>query len=179
MTLTFPPDGPYDVVFTYANGTTQTIAAQTGPTWLVPVASLTYHAIRQIELFDTSGHSAAIWDFINDEFERDEYEYIAYPFRLKLPEDRASVAPRATLTIDNVSREIAQIVRSISTPPSVQIEIVRIDTFTSEIVLPTFKLRNVEWDALQLSGELTMDDITREPFPQRTFTPSEYPGVFS
>jgi hypothetical protein len=160
--------------------TTQTFANEPGGDWVVPVASLNRYTIRKIEINHTdTGNQAGIWDFINDVFEIDEYEYIAYPFRLKLPEDRASVAPRATLTIDNVSREIAQIVRSIATPPSVQIEIVRIDTFTSEIILPTFKLRNVEWDALQLSGELTMDDITREPFPQRIFTPSEYPGVFS
>lgn len=106
-------------------------------------------------------------------------EYIAYPFAIKLPESREGVQPHARLTIDNVSREIAQTIRSISTPPTVNIQVIRIDDLDAvEMELPNFQLRNVEWDILTLSGDLQIDDITREPYPQRSFTPAEYPGLF-
>lgn len=105
--------------------------------------------------------------------------FIAFPFTVQLPDDRADTAPHAQLTIDNVSREIAQLIRLISTAPTVTIEVVQIDDFDAvEVTLPDFQLRNVEWDNLSVSGDLVLDDITKEPFPQRKFTPSEYPGLF-
>lgn len=105
--------------------------------------------------------------------------FIAFPFRVTLPNDADRSPPAARLELDNVSRQIAQIIRQITTPPTILIEIVRIDDFdTVEQVFPPFQLRNVRYSALTVSGELTVDDIMREPFPQRSFTPSEYPGLF-
>lgn len=105
--------------------------------------------------------------------------YLAYPFKFKPPEEREGVSPIAKLTIDNVSREIIQAIRQITTPLSSVIQIVRIDDVDAiESSLPTFALRNIGWDATQITGDLTLDDVTKEPFPARSYTPSEYPGVF-
>jgi len=109
-------------------------------------------------------------------------DFIAYPFKMKPPEDRQGVKPVARLTIDNINRQIVEVVRQIAatSPLFVQIDVVRIDDCdVIETTLPQFKLRNVDWDAGVLSGDLSIDDITKEPFPARTFTPSEYPGVFA
>lgn len=106
-------------------------------------------------------------------------DYIAYPFKVKLPEERTDAAPLARLTIANVDRQITQAIRQIATPISCDISLIRIsDLDVVEVTLPTFQLRNVEGDFLQISGDLVLDDLTKEPFPQRTFTPAEYPGVF-
>lgn len=105
--------------------------------------------------------------------------FIAYPFKFKPPEEREGVSPIAKLTIDNVTREIIQAIRQIITPLDITVQVVRIDDLdTVESSLPTFKLRNVGWDATQITGDLTLDDVTKEPFPARSYTPSEYPGVF-
>lgn len=105
--------------------------------------------------------------------------FLAFPFLITLPSDKDQAPPAAQLTIDNTSRELAQIIRSIVSPPSVDISIVRLDDFdTIEVSLPSFNLVNVSWDALTMTGDLTIDDITNEPFPQRNFTPAEYPGIF-
>lgn len=107
-------------------------------------------------------------------------DYIAYPFDLTLPDERDGNAPTAKLVIDNVMREISTTIRQISDPPTISIQIVRIEDFdSSEVTLPVFTLRNVEVDDLQISGDLVIDDITKEPYPARTFTPAEYPGLFS
>lgn len=106
-------------------------------------------------------------------------EYIRYPFDVQLPDERDGSAPIAKLTIDNVSREIVQTLRQISTPPTIGIQVVRLDNPDSvEMSLPTFKLRNVSFDALTISGDLIIDDVTKEGFPARSFTPAEYPGLF-
>lgn len=104
--------------------------------------------------------------------------YVAFPFQLTLPTDTADSPPRARLSIDNVSQEIAQTIRSISTPPTVTIRIVQMaDPEQVEVNLPSFILRNVKYDATTVSGELELEDITREPFPARMFSPAEYPGL--
>lgn len=105
--------------------------------------------------------------------------YLAYPFRLKLPTERVGQVPLAKLSIDNVSGEIVRTLRQISTPLITTIQIVRIDDVDEvEATLPTFKLRNVGWDDVSVSGDLVLDDMSNEPFPAHSFTPSEYPSVF-
>lgn len=115
----------------------------------------------------------------NENVESNGETYIAFPFRVTLPNDKDRSVPSARLEIDNVSRQIGQIIRQISTPPTITIQIVRMDDFDAvEQSFPPLQLRNVRYDALTVSGELTVGDMMREPFPQRRFTPSEYPGLF-
>lgn len=106
-------------------------------------------------------------------------EFIAFPFNIDLPDSTKDVGPRARLTIDNVSREIAQSIRLITTVATVLIEVIRAsDPDTVEINFPLFNLRNVTWDVLQVSGDLTVEDLTTEPFPVGQFTPAHFPGIF-
>lgn len=105
--------------------------------------------------------------------------YIAYPFRIALPEDSEEAPPKAQLTLDNVTRDLTAIIRTITTPLNIDISVVRLDSLDDvEVSLPQFKMRNIEWDVLTISGDLTLDDVMNEPFPARAFTPSEYPGLF-
>jgi len=173
LTLTLPP-GSHTITATFDDDSTQVLASGVSGTYEVDPAALNRPLVKSI-----SAGSGALWDFAADHYQQNGDLFIAYPFELTLPDDRQGSAPRARLVIDNVSREIAQLIRSINTPPSVAIEVVRIDdTDSVEISLPMFRLRNVTWNVLSVSGDLTIDEIEREPFPQRRFTPAEYPGLF-
>lgn len=106
-------------------------------------------------------------------------EFVNFPFDITLPDQREDSPSRARLSIDNVSREIAQAIRQISTPPNVLIEIIRAaDPDTVEMSWPFFQLRNVKWDAQSVSGELMLEDFTDEPYPAGTFSPPSFPGLF-
>lgn len=105
--------------------------------------------------------------------------FTAFPFDITLPDDREDAPPRARLVIDNVSREIAEAVRAITSPPTVLIEIVRADApDTVETSFPYFSMRNVKWDSGKVSADLTLEDFTNEPYPGLTFTPAYFPGLF-
>jgi hypothetical protein len=105
--------------------------------------------------------------------------YISFPFELSLPDDTDGGPPRASLTIDNVSREIAEAVRSVSSPPSVVIEVVRAAApDVLEAVLPVFELRNVRYNVLTVQGDLQVEDLTAEPYPADSFTPANFRGLF-
>jgi hypothetical protein len=104
--------------------------------------------------------------------------FVAFPFDLTLPDQREDAPPRARIVIDNVSREISQSVRSITSAPSVTLEIIRAAApDTVEASWPFFSLRNVKWDINQISGDLTVEDFTSEPYPAGIFSPASFPGV--
>lgn len=104
--------------------------------------------------------------------------FVAFPFELELPEDSDAI-PEGRLRIDNVDRQIVEAVRSISSAPTVLIEIVRVqDQDTVEVALPAFELREVTYDAVVVEGRLRPATYETEPYPARTFTPADWPGLF-
>ncbi|MCK4945412.1 MAG: DUF1833 family protein [Alphaproteobacteria bacterium] len=105
--------------------------------------------------------------------------FAAFPFELVLPDDQDNVSPRARLVIDNIDRQIVQAVRTLSSAPTVFIEIVRAESADSvEAQFVDFKLTNVSYDSHRVEGVLTIEDFTAEPFPAATFSPSLFPGLF-
>jgi len=105
--------------------------------------------------------------------------FISLPFDMVLPTDDGETPPAARLTIDNVSREIGQTIRAVSTPPSVTIEIVlSSDVNTVEASFPYFELTDVQYDDLTVSGALTIQNLSSEPYPAESFIPSTHPGLF-
>lgn len=105
--------------------------------------------------------------------------FIRFPFDLSLPDDGADRPPRARLTIDNVDRQIVQAIRSISSAPTVLMEIVRdADPNTVEASFPEFKMLEVGYDSLAVSFELNLEQFRAEPWPAALFTPGDFPGLF-
>ena len=105
-------------------------------------------------------------------------EYIAFPFRISLPSQLEDSPPTARLQIDNVSREIGQAIRTISSAPTVTVKVVRrAAPNTIELQFPSMRLRNVRYDALTVSGDLEFEDLTREPYPTHSFSPANFPGL--
>lgn len=105
-------------------------------------------------------------------------EYIGFPFTIQLPDSKEDSQPSAKLMISNVSREIGQAIRLISTPPSVTITIVRQET--PDIIEAQFvgmRLNNVTYNALTVSADLEFEDLTREEYPSLKFSPSIFKGI--
>ncbi|MCD6262278.1 MAG: DUF1833 family protein [Deltaproteobacteria bacterium] len=105
--------------------------------------------------------------------------YISYRFDIRLPSDPSEGVTRGKLTIDNVDRQIVEAVRSISSPMSVKIMIVLASSpDTVEAEFSGFELRNVVCDALQVTGDLSVEYFTSEPFPGDLFLPATFPALF-
>lgn len=106
-------------------------------------------------------------------------EYIYLPFTINLPlQDEQGIA-RASISIDNISREIVAAVRQASTALGVSIEIVLAsDVDTPELSVQDFRLETVSYDAFTVSGDISIEYFELEPYPARRFTPSDFPGIF-
>lgn len=107
------------------------------------------------------------------------FEYIAFPFKLKWPNDTDGTVPVASLQIDNSNQVIMQTIRTLVGKPTVSISAIRMDDFDAvEVTLPNFQLSNVRGDVGSITGDLTLDDVAKEAYPGVTFTPAEFPGIF-
>lgn len=105
--------------------------------------------------------------------------FTAYPFDLSLPEDSEALTATAHLSIDNVDRVIVAALRGLQDSPSVTVEIVRASApDIVEAVFPDFRLSEIQYDAATVTGVLTIEDFTAEPYPAAVFTPAGFPGLF-
>lgn len=106
--------------------------------------------------------------------------YVAFPFRISLPAEAEGAPPTTELEIDNVDRSIVKAVREATGEP-IQISmsvVLASSPNTIEAGPFDFTLRNVEYDASVVRGQLQYEDILNEPYPGDTMTPSRFPGLF-
>ena len=118
-------------------------------------------------------------DIVVQTDDRGPLEFIAYPFDIipfSITPDRIT---STQLIIDNVSLEITQALRTITSSPIVLIEIRSMkNNYNLEVTLPNLKLTAVEIDVNKISGSLVADDVQIERWPSLTFNPSDFPGLF-
>ena len=105
--------------------------------------------------------------------------FTAFPFNLTLPDDVDNQSPEARLTIDNIDRQMVLAVRSLTSAPTIVIEIVRANApDVIEAQFQDFRLTNVTYDSQVIQGNLSIEDFTMEPFPAAVFAPGNFPGLF-
>lgn len=105
--------------------------------------------------------------------------FVAFPFRIQPPDELDDSSPRMRLQIDNVDRTIVASIRRLTSPPTVQLDVcVASQPDLIEASFPGFTLRQAQYDALTVEGDLSLDDIVTEPFPEGSFTPQYFPGLF-
>jgi hypothetical protein len=105
--------------------------------------------------------------------------YLACPFEVDLPDQREDQLSRVTLRVDNVDRRIVLAVRQIATPPTVTLEVVLGSSPNTVEAGPfVFTLREVDYNALVVEGQLMFEDVLNERYPAHTFSPTFFPGLF-
>lgn len=105
--------------------------------------------------------------------------FIYLPLTLALPLDSDEEAPRTSISLDNIDRSLVPIIRSLTSPPVITIELVMsCSVNVVEASFPDFDMTSIHYDALVITGTLSLDMLVTEPFPAGTFTPSQFPGIF-
>lgn len=107
------------------------------------------------------------------------YTWAAFPFEVSLPVEDAEQIPVMTLRIDNVDRQIVTAVRNLQGAPDITLDIVvASQPDVVECTFVGFKLKNVSYDNLVVEGEMRLEEILSEPFPQHRMTPHWFSGLF-
>jgi len=105
--------------------------------------------------------------------------YFFYPISITLPGDSDEGPSGMQMEIDNIGRDLVTIIRSLTSPPTIKVDIVlNTDVDTVLGSWPEFLLVNVKINANTIHGELMLETLIYEPYPAAVFNPSEFPGCF-
>lgn len=105
--------------------------------------------------------------------------YTYCPVRVVLPDDSEETISQCTLEIDNVDRDILASIRTITSAPSMTLQVVLASSpDTTEAYYPNFTLSSIYADAMIISGTMSLGDFLSEPFPGGSMLPSNFPGLF-
>lgn len=105
--------------------------------------------------------------------------YTPLAFTARLPPDSAEGNPSAVLILDNVDQSIVAAARSITTPASVTIEVVR--QSAPDTILVTYsdlRLTGAKITATSIEFDLSADPVVDESYPGLDFTPLSFPAGF-
>lgn len=107
--------------------------------------------------------------------------YSAFPFEVLLPaEDTEQQQVHTKVKLSNVDRQMIATLRGTSTEPTVTVSLALASTpSTIELGPMEFIMSSYDYDAAEITGILTYENILNEPIPGDTFNPQDYPGVFA
>lgn len=106
-------------------------------------------------------------------------EYLFLPFEFDLPAQDDTGIANARIVIDNIDRRIVAAARTANSAVDVTISVVLASNpDVHEITISGFKIDKVNYNAVELSGVISVEYFDLEPFPAKRFTPSDYPGIF-
>ncbi len=107
------------------------------------------------------------------------HDYLFVDATITIPDEQEKSPPNSKLTISNVNRLLIPLARSVSTPPTAKIEAVLVSAPDDiEMTWPALDMSQLQYDANQLTFDLTMDSLTTERYPSGTFSPAYFPGLF-
>lgn len=105
--------------------------------------------------------------------------YIFLPIQVTLPQEDEAQAPRCSITLNDVTRYVTPIIRTITGPPKVTLELVLSNTpDTVEVSFSGLYITDFTYNADSVTASLAMTDFDREPFPMHSFSPKYFPGLF-
>jgi hypothetical protein len=105
--------------------------------------------------------------------------FIFLPMEISLPTEEEAQAPRCSIVLRDVTQYVIPIVRTITGPPKVKMELVLSKTpNTVEASFSGFYISGFTYNADSVTAQLSMIDYEREPFPMHSFTPAYFPGMF-
>jgi hypothetical protein len=107
------------------------------------------------------------------------FSYTFIPMQISLPSEDEAQAPRCSIVLNDVTRYITPIIRTITAPPRIKLELVLAKTpNVIEVSFSDFYINNFSYNAQAVTADLAMIDYEREPFPMHSFTPRYFPGMF-
>jgi len=105
--------------------------------------------------------------------------YTAFPMEITLPTDDGETTREVRIDFDNVSLELLDELRTVTTAMDVKIEmLLASDLDTVQLSLEELKLRNISYDKQKVSARLYMDSFLNVELTSEKYTPTLYPGLF-
>ncbi len=105
--------------------------------------------------------------------------YIGVPVQIVLPTTDGDRVSECDIVLSNIGQELIDEIRSLSDPITAEIRMITAsDPNTVLVSYGDLTLRDIGYDALSITGRLTMEDFLGEPYPQGVMSAALFPGLF-
>lgn len=108
-----------------------------------------------------------------------ENTYTAFPMRITLPTDDGETVRDFTIEFDNVSLDLIQNMRSVTTPIGVTIEMVLASL--PDVVQMSHEdllIRSISYNAKTISAKIALDNFLSVAMTSERYNPTNFPGMF-
>lgn len=106
--------------------------------------------------------------------------FVACPFSVTLPADQERTIPKATLTVDNVGRELMYWIETSGGGKGAKATFMQVMRSRPDLIewQTTMSLENVNCTFEQVTGQLGYTNIAQRPAIALQYRPDSAPGVF-
>ena len=102
-----------------------------------------------------------------------------FPMMITLPGDDGETVRGVSIEFDNISLELVELIRSVTSPMSVKLEIILASMpDVVQMELDELKIQNLSYNARRISANLILDSFLNTEITSERYTPSLYPGLF-
>jgi hypothetical protein len=131
-----------------------------------------------LEITDNSDHTQYFCDDTTDRTDGVN-TYVAYPFEIQWPQMVEGRMTEGSLTFDNVSRILVEVLRSQPRALRVKIKVALLsDISVIAAETPQFYWRSLTFTPTTITGTLLLDSIIGEPFPKDLMSGKLFPALF-
>lgn len=105
--------------------------------------------------------------------------YIAFPMKIILPRDDGETTREVSIEFDNVSLELMNELRTVTTFINVKLEMVLASIPDAvQISFSELKIQNVTYNKTKVTARLFLDSFLNTEISSEKYTPTSYPGIF-
>jgi len=105
--------------------------------------------------------------------------YMAFPFQFVLPEDDGETLPTIQISVDNVSLELIEIIRTYGTGITITSEIIMASAPDNvEYSIDDLSLVDATYNSQSITLTAQIQDLLNQRFPADDYLPRTFPGMF-
>jgi hypothetical protein len=105
--------------------------------------------------------------------------YQAFPVRVRLPVDDGESARVVQLELDNVSRELVDEIRSVTTEITVKLEMILASMPDQvQMILDELLITNLTYSKTRITASLIFDNFLNTEMTSEKYGPTNFPGIF-
>jgi hypothetical protein len=106
-------------------------------------------------------------------------EFVAFPMSIKLPIDDGETARSFSIEFDNVSLQLIEGIRTVTTPISVKIEMI-LASIPDEVQMSQEELliQNITYNKSRVVATVILDSFLNTEVTSERYGPTNFPGLF-
>jgi len=105
--------------------------------------------------------------------------FTAFPFKIRFPVDDGETVREFSINFDNISLDLVDEIRSVTSPISIVIELILASMPDDvQITQDNLEIQTIQMNKQSISAKIIVDDFLNVEMTGEKYEPSNFPGLF-